>query len=180
MAGEQQDQGVTQQQLCLLARDVLEAARDTGLSVATAESCTGGNIASLLTCIEGLSHMFEAGFVAYSDEAKSDVLGIPASDVEIHGAVSRAIALAMAAGAVSRSRADIAVAVSGYTGDAGPHENGLVHIAVADSAGRTMHREYHFGEVERDEGRSLAASAALKLLKQALLAVPRREPEDLQ
>jgi nicotinamide-nucleotide amidase len=159
------------QDLSPLAASVLEAAERAGATLAVAESCTGGHIASLLTGIEGRSHMFEAGFVTYSDKAKSDVLGIPAGDVERYGAVSKQVALAMAAGAVRSSRSKIAVSVTGFTGGAPPgEENGLVHIAVAEEAGPTFHREYHFGEVERDERRNLAASAALAMLKNALAA----------
>lgn len=148
-----------------LAEEVLRAAKQRDMSVAAAESCTGGHIASLLTGAEGLSHMFEAGFVTYSDKAKTDILGIPAEDVERYGAVSRNVVQAMAAGAVKSSRSQIAVAVSGFTGGAPPgEENGLVHVAVANDAGRTFHREYHFGDVDRDEGRDRAAEAALQLL----------------
>jgi len=159
------------QDLSPLAAAVLEAAERAGLSVAAAESCTGGHIASLLTGAEGLSHVFEAGFVAYSDKAKSDVLGVPADQVERFGAVSREVALAMAEGALKGSRSTIAVAVSGFTGGAPPgEENGLVHIAVVDENGRSFHREYHFGEVDRDEGRDLAAASALELLRKAIAA----------
>jgi nicotinamide-nucleotide amidase len=157
--------------LSALAAEVLRAAEQAGLTVAAAESCTGGHIASILTGVEGLSHVFEAGFVTYSDKAKSDVLGILAEDVERCGAVSREMALAMAAGALKSSRSDIAVAVTGFTGGAPPgEENGLVHIAVVNEAGHSFHREYHFGEVERGHGRDLAAGAALAMLRNAIAA----------
>ena len=95
------------QDLPALAEEVLRAAEQADMSVAAAESCTGGHIASLLTGVEGLSHMFEAGFITYSDKAKTDVLGIPTGDVERYGAVSREVALAMAAGAMKNSRSRI-------------------------------------------------------------------------
>jgi nicotinamide-nucleotide amidase len=162
--------------LSALAAETLRAADGAGLTVAAAESCTGGHIASMLTGIEGLSHVFEAGFVTYSDKAKSDVLGIPGEDVSQFGAVSREVALAMAAGALKSSRSNIAVAVTGFTGGAPPgEENGLVHIAVVDETGRSFHREYHFGEVERIDGRDLAAGAALAMLKNAIAAPAKEE-----
>lgn len=159
--------------LVLEARKILEAAAlDADMSISCAESCTGGSIAFLLTGVEGLSHMFEAGFVVYSDKAKGGVLGIPTQAIEEYGPVSPEIALAMARGVLDRSQSDVAVAVSGYTGDAGPHENGLVHIAVADKTGRSFHKEFHFGEVDRDEGRDLASAAALALLLDTILSAP--------
>ena len=151
-----------------LAQEVLEAARDTEMAICTAESCTGGMVASLLTDVEGLSTWFRSGFVVYSDEAKTALLGIPARDVQEHGAVSREIARAMARCALRRSGSDVAIAVSGYTGAAGSHENGLVHVAVADAAGHDRHREHHFGDVVRTEGRALASAAALRLLLEAI------------
>ncbi len=103
------------------------------------------------------------------------MLGVPAGTSSGYGAVSKEVALAMAAGAVKSSRSKIAVAVSGFTGGAPPgEENGLVHVAVAHDTGRTYHREYHFGDVERDRGRDVAAGAALAMLKTALTAAERR------
>lgn len=153
-----------------LACEVLEKAKSADILIATAESCTGGHVASLLTDIEGLSRHFDRGFVVYSDEAKTELLGIPPEEVESKGAVSREVVIAMAQGALRRSAAVAAVAVTGYTGPAGKHENGLVHIAAAHAEGHVVHRECHFGEVERDEGRNLAAAAALELLRDTICA----------
>ncbi|MCB5425176.1 CinA family protein [Altererythrobacter sp. CC-YST694] len=155
--------------LSQLAEDLLQAAVDRDFSVASAESCTGGLIASTLTGIEGLSSAFSSGFVTYSDEAKTGLLGIPMAQIDRYGAVSPQIALAMARRALAISDADVAVAVSGYTGPAGGHENGLVHVAARDRAGQEIHGEFHLGEVERNEGRQLAAAAALRILHDAIL-----------
>lgn len=155
-------------QLSALAENVLRAACEAELTVATAESCTGGMVALHLTGVEGLSSWFRCSFVTYSDETKAAMLDIPISDIRGYGAVSEEIALAMAEQARRISQAGVAVAVSGYTGAAGPHENGRVHVAACDSAGHRMHREFHFGEVSRDEGRQLATIAALRVLEEAI------------
>ena len=151
-----------------LARQVLELADDAGMVIATAESCTGGQIASVLTEVEGLSNRVHCSFVTYSDTSKNELLGIPLSLIKSEGAVSKDVVLAMAEGALSRSSADIAVAVSGYTGSAGKHENGLVHFAVCKRDGYRIHRECHFGPVEREEGKAIATRFALDLLQAAL------------
>lgn len=90
-----------------------------GRMLATAESCTGGGVARAVTDVAGSSAWFERGFVTYSDEAKQEMLGVPAATIAAHGAVSAAVVEAMAAGALARSRADVAVAVSGVAGPGG-------------------------------------------------------------
>lgn len=133
--------------------------------IATAESCTGGLLASLLTDIEGLSNCFERGFVCYSLDAKTSMLGIERIEIERHGAVSREIALAMTAGALANSRADIAIAITGFAGPAGKHDEvGLIHIAVQARSGETIHRKCHFGDGGRDRTRQLAVKAALEMM----------------
>jgi nicotinamide-nucleotide amidase len=102
-----------------MAFEVLKAACDRELRVATAESCTGGLLAALLTDIEGCSHAFERGFVCYTDEAKIEMLGVDADLLARLGAVSHDVAEAMAAGALARSRADIALSITGYTDNSG-------------------------------------------------------------
>ena len=108
-------------------RHLLAKASERGLTLATAESCTGGMIASLLTDVQGVAHVFDRGFVTYSEEAKTGLLGVPPDLIAVEGAVSRAVALAMAEGALARSSADIIIAVTGFA-DAGD-ERGLVHFA---------------------------------------------------
>lgn len=150
--------------LAALGRSVLQLAEAAGSPVATAESCTGGYVAALLSGAEGVSHFFVGSLVVYSDEAKTRLLQIPRSEIDRYGAVSRKIVEAMAMGALEATGAGIAVAVSGYTGPPGEDENGLVHFAVADHSGALHHVERNFGDVTRDTGRRLAAEQALALL----------------
>ncbi len=152
------------------AEQVLREVERAGLRIVTAESCTGGLIASLLTDIEGLSRNFERGFVTYSEEAKCELLGIEPVFIARHGAVSREVALAMAAGALVNSRADIALAVTGFAGKAGQRdEPGLVHLAVRGRGERSFTRECHFGDAPRDRVRILVVGAALEMLEQYAL-----------
>src|SRR5438270_3301576 len=142
---------------------------DRNLTVATAESCTGGMLAALLTDIEGAGHGFERGFVAYTKGAKAELLGIDPSLLEHNDAVSEVVARAMAEGALKRSSADIALGVTGFAGPAGDGcEEGLVHMALARRNGRTAHREEHFGVVGRGAVRVNSLKAMLEMLEQAL------------
>ena len=116
------------------AEDLLQGARVGGLKIATAESCTGGLIAGLLTEIAGSSDVFERGFVTYSNAAKMQLLGVPKGMLQTHGAVSEETAAAMAKGALAASLADIAVAVTGVAGPGGGTAEkpvGLVHFGLA-------------------------------------------------
>jgi nicotinamide-nucleotide amidase len=151
------------------ARVVLEKACDRNLTLATAESCTGGLLASLLTDVEGASHAFERGFVVYTDAAKSELLGIPLEDIERHGAVSAEIARAMAEGALKASGADMAIATTGFAGPGAPgDEPGLVHFACACKGGDTLSREEHFGDIGRGPVRIECMRVALEMLSQVL------------
>ncbi|MGN6773075.1 MAG: CinA family protein [Rhizobiaceae bacterium] len=102
-----------------LARQVLAACEERGIMLATAESCTGGMIAAALTDIAGSSTVVDRGFVTYSNEAKTEMLGVRLETLETHGAVSRETAIEMAAGALAHSRAGIAVSVTGVAGPGG-------------------------------------------------------------
>lgn len=151
-----------------IARTVLVKAVRQNLTFATAESCTGGLIASVLTDVEGLSSAFECGFVVYTSEAKSELLNVEPELINLKGAVSQEIAVAMAQGALQRSRADIAIAVTGFAGPAGPQdEEGLVHFACA-RRGRFLwcHKE-HFGKIGRDAVRQRSLWTALAMLQDA-------------
>ena len=142
---------------------------DQGLTITTAESCTGGMLAALLTDIEGAGHGFERGFVTYTKEAKTELLGIEPDLLDQNDAVSEAVARAMAEGALTRSQADVALGVTGFAGPAGEgREEGLVHIALARRGGRTEHREEHFGAVGRGEVRVQSLKTMLEMLEQAL------------
>ena len=151
------------------ACDVLDRADERSLRIATAESCTGGLLAALLTDVRGRGHVFERGFVTYTNEAKSELLGIPMDLIDEHGAVSRTIALAMARGALDRSRADFALSITGFAGPGGPDdEEGLVHFACARREGDTCHREEHFGAIGRGGVRIAALEVALAMVNEAL------------
>jgi nicotinamide-nucleotide amidase len=148
---------------------VLRTACDRGLRLATAESCTGGLVASLLTDVEGRSHAFDRGYVVYSDAAKTQVLGIPAELLAAQGAVSRAVAIAMAERALARSGADVAFAVTGFAGPAGDgDEEGLVHFACARRGGATAHREAHYGAVGRGPIRLECVKVATAMIQEML------------
>ena len=142
---------------------------DRELTVATAESCTGGMLAALLTDIEGAGRGFERGFVTYTKQSKSELLGIEPNLLDQNEAVSEVVARAMAEGALKCSQADVAIGVTGFAGPAGPHnEEGLVHFALARRNGRTLHREMHFGSVGRGTVRVNSLKVMLEMLEQAL------------
>ena len=142
---------------------------DRELTVATAESCTGGMLAALLTDIEGAGHGYDRGFVTYTKDAKAELLGIGRDILDRNEAVSEVVARAMAEGALARSKADIAIAVTGFAGPAGgEHEEGLVHMAVARRGKRTAHRIEHFGAIGRGPVRVKSLKAMLNMLEQAL------------
>lgn len=141
------------------------------LMIATAESCTGGLIAGALTEIAGSSAAVDRGFVTYSNEAKTEMLGVPASVLARHGAVSETVARAMAEGALARSRADVTVAVTGIAGPGGGSAGkpvGLVHLAAARKTGETLHRECRFGDIGRRAIREGTVLAAFALVRQAI------------
>jgi nicotinamide-nucleotide amidase len=142
---------------------------DKRLTVATAESCTGGMLAALLTDIEGAGHGFDRGFVTYTKQSKTDLLGIAHSILERNDAVSETVARAMAEGAIERSKADLAIGITGFAGPAGAgKEEGLVHIALGRRNGQTKHREEHFGPKGRGAIRVQSLKAMLETLEQEL------------
>ena len=142
---------------------------DKGLTVATAESCTGGMLAALLTDIEGAGHGFDRGFVTYTKEAKAELLGIPSELLDRNDAVSETVARAMAECALARSSADIALGVTGFAGPAGENcEEGLVHFALARRGGETVHREEHFGAIGRGEIRVKSLKCLLEMIEGAI------------
>ena len=147
-------------------RRLLAKACERELVLATAESCTGGMLASLLTDVQGVAHGFDRGFVTYSEAAKTEMLGVPAALIEEKGAVSREVAVAMAEGALSRSRANIALAITGFA-DTG-EEPGLVHFACARNGRITAHREEHFGPVGRGATRIAALGVAVEMMTEML------------
>ena len=152
-----------------LARAVLALYRERGWMVATAESCTGGLIAGCLTEIAGSSDVVDRGFVTYSNEAKQAMIGVPADVLEAHGAVSEPVARAMAEGALGRSHASVAVAVTGVAGPGGGTADkpvGLVHLATARRDGETQHRRMLYGDLGREGIRLATVVTALDMLKE--------------
>jgi nicotinamide-nucleotide amidase len=150
-----------------VAEEVLARARASGLRIATAESCTGGLIAALLTEIPGSSDVLERGFVTYSNSAKTEMLGVPEDLLVRDGAVSETVARRMAEGAVQYSPAQVAVAVTGIAGPGGgtPQKPvGLVHIAAARDGLGTLHERHLFGDRGRTAIRMASVEAALRLL----------------
>jgi nicotinamide-nucleotide amidase len=157
--------------LLVRATELIVRYRGAGLMVVTAESCTGGLIAGLLTEIPGSSNVVERGFVVYSNAAKEELLGVRASTLARHGAVSEETARAMAEGALEASRADVAVSVTGIAGpDGGTAAKpvGLVHFACARRGAATVAREERFGDIGRDAVRLAAVRVGLDLLEAAV------------
>lgn len=166
------------QTLVSQAEETLEFCRKHDFTVTTAESCTGGLVAAYLTHIAGASDIVERGFVTYSNASKVELLGVDAQIVEEHGAVSRQTVLAMAAGALWRSHASLAVAITGIAGPGGGSDEkpvGLVHFAIARRVSvseqqldfKALHHEERFGDIGRSEVREEAVAFALKMLMQA-------------
>ncbi len=154
--------------LLRLAEVVLADARVKKLRIATAESCTGGLIAGLLTEIPGSSDIVDRGFIVYSNRAKTDMLNVPGDLIADMGAVSEAVARSMAEGAVENSHAHMAVAVTGVAGPGGGTKMkpvGLVHIAAAREGRSILHEAHRFGDIGRTEIRLKTVEAGLLLLQ---------------
>jgi nicotinamide-nucleotide amidase len=149
------------------AAELLERCRNARLKLVTAESCTAGLIAATLGAVPGASRVLERGFVTYSNEAKAEVLGVPADLIASKGAVSAEVARAMAEGALKQSRADLAVAVTGIAGpDGGSADKpvGLVHLAAARRGGARLHEERRFGDLGRQQVQAETVLAAFDLV----------------
>ncbi len=149
-----------------LARRVVEAYRHAGLRLALAEASTGGLVAACLTDIPGASAVLERGFVPYSNEAKTEQLGVPVALMVAHGAVSEEVALALAEGALAHSLADVALAETGIAGPSGgtaAKPVGLVHLAVRRRGGFSS-CERHVFSGDRGAIRRAAAARGLELL----------------
>ena len=151
------------------ARRVIEICSSKGLTVATAESCTGGLVTAALTEIPGSSAVVVCSFVTYSNDAKQNLLGVPESVLRSYGAVSRPTALAMADGALARTPADLAVAVTGIAGPGGGSAEkpvGLVHFAAAARSGERRAHEERFGDIGRTVVRRRSVGVALAMLEE--------------
>lgn len=148
---------------------VLDLARARGAKIATAESCTGGMIGAALTDVAGSSDVFDRGFITYSNDAKVEMLGVRAETLAAHGAVSEQVAAEMAAGALARSRAGLAVSVTGIAGPGGSENKpeGRVCFGLATARG-TQTEAVDFGALGRDQVRRATVAHALALLARAL------------
>lgn len=147
--------------------DFIKLFTERKLTIATAESCTGGLIAAMLTEVPGSSLVLDRGFVTYSNEAKTEMLGVDAGLIARVGAVSRDVAIAMVEGAIARSRADVAVSVTGIAGpDGGSAEKpvGLVHLAALRRGGVPVHRECRFGDIGRQKVRLATVAVAIEMM----------------
>ena len=161
---------VFSEELFASAQSLLSLYRQAGLRIATAESCTGGLVAALLTEVAGSSDVVECGFVTYSNEAKMEMLGVTEGTLMAHGAVSRETAEEMALGAQSRSRADVAVSITGIAGPGGATPTkpvGLVHLASARE-GQVLKAVHEIFPGDRSAVRLAALRQALSLLHDAV------------
>lgn len=152
------------------AKRIIETLRTKNRKLVTAESCTGGLLAGAITAVPGSSDVFFGGYVTYSNDAKEQMIGVPRDLIERHGAVSEAVAHAMAEGAIRTTGADLAVSVTGIAGPGGgsPHKPvGLVYIGVASVFDGPRVERHMFGEAGRDEVRLASLRAALRLLEEA-------------
>ena len=150
------------------AAALLALCRAKGLMIATAESCTGGLVAALLTSVAGSSDVVDCGFVTYSNDAKRRMLGVPPDILDRFGAVSRECAIAMAEGALANSKGNLAVAVTGIAGPGGgtaAKPVGLVHFSCARKGETPIHRKEEFGDIGREAVRVASVALALALLE---------------
>ena len=153
------------------AAALVAACRTRGLVLATAESCTGGLLSALLTEVPGSSAAFDRGFATYSNAAKAEMLGVPPALITAEGAVSEAVARAMASGVLAHSRADVAVSITGVAGPGGgtaAKPVGLVHFACARRGAAVAAVERRFGDIGRGAVRTAAVAQAMEMFEAAL------------
>jgi nicotinamide-nucleotide amidase len=161
------DRMMSSEQLIARATALLELCRRKKLKIATAESCTGGLVAATLTEIAGSSDVVERGFVTYSNDAKTAMLGVPEAVLASHGAVSRETAEAMARGALVHAPVELAVSITGIAGPGGAVPGkpiGLVHFVAVKRNGRLVHRERRYGDIGRANVRRACVFEALTML----------------
>ncbi|MFN3960087.1 MAG: CinA family protein [Parvularculaceae bacterium] len=154
-----------------LAQRIIDKAGAEGVMLAAAESCTGGLVAAAITDVPGASAVLDRGFVVYSNEAKTEMLGVPPAIIARHGAVSGPVARAMASGALKNSRADIAVSVTGVAGPSGGSAKkpvGLVWFGLAVRSGPVRIERRVFADLDRNLVRLRAAETALGLVLNGL------------
>jgi nicotinamide-nucleotide amidase len=160
------------------AKKLLDICRRKELTIATAESCTAGLVAGTLSEVPGVSSMLERGFITYSNQAKQEMLGVPAATLDAHGAVSRETAEAMAKGALARAPVNLAISVTGIAGpDGGSADKpvGLVHFGGASRGGQFVHVEKRFGNPGRAEVRKRSVLQAFVMLHELAEKEPARK-----
>ncbi len=163
--------GLFPEELLAAASRLIDGCRARRLMIASAESCTGGLIAALITSIAGSSDVFERGFVTYSNDAKCELLGVDPALIARYGAVSAEVAAAMAAGAITHSRAQLGVSVTGVAGPGGGTAQkpvGLVYVGTARLGQAPRVQAYAFGPRSRQAIRQASAAEALALLGKAI------------
>lgn len=149
------------------ASEILDKARQAGLKIATAESCTGGLVAGCLTEIPGSSDVVERGFVVYSNDAKTELLGVSMNVIAEHGAVSAEVARALAEGAIAWSHADLSVSITGIAGPGGGSNEksvGLVYFGAMRKGQEPIVERHEFGDIGRSNVRLASVKVALRLL----------------
>ncbi|WP_169569157.1 CinA family protein [Sneathiella limimaris] len=153
-----------------LAAQVIEQAKAKGISIATAESCTGGLIGGALTDVSGSSAVVDRGFITYTNKAKMQVLGVSAETLREVGAVAEKTAREMAIGAIRKSASELSVAVTGIAGPGGSDykPGGRVHLATANLNGVLEHRKMDYGDIGRDKVRIATIITALEMLLNAI------------
>lgn len=152
-----------------VAVELIRLCAAKNLTVATAESCTGGLVAGALTEVPGSSAVVDRGYVTYSNAAKREMLGVPVTTLKDYGEVSRQTAEAMARGALAKGKVDLAVAITGIAGPGGGSAEkpvGLVHFAAASRSGTSMHAAKRYGDIGRDEVRRQSVRQALAMLRE--------------
>lgn len=157
----------------MTAEEIVERMIARGLMLATAESCTGGLVAAAITDVAGASNVMDRGFVTYSNAAKTQMLGVPEELIDLHGAVSAEVAQAMVLGALAKSNADVAVAITGIAGPGGGSLEkpvGLVHFGCAMQGRDTRLLSCVFEGEDRAGVRKRATEQALALVWQAISA----------
>lgn len=149
-----------------LAKEVLDRLKTQGLTIATVESCTGGMVAAALTDIPGSSVVVDRGYVTYSNQAKAEMVGVPMTLIEAHGAVSAEVAQAMAEGALQHSPADIAVAITGIAGPGGSEfkPEGLVCFCATSRTGAPVSTVCQYGAIGRAKVRAKSVDQALTMV----------------
>jgi nicotinamide-nucleotide amidase len=160
---------MAQLELIEMARALIDLCRAKKLTIATAESCTGGLVAATLTEIPGSSDVFDRGFVTYSNDAKQAMLGVPVDALATFGAVSHETAESMASGALARAGVDLAISITGIAGPGGALPGkpvGLVHFAATSRGGGLINQERRFGDIGRAQVRLASVAVALVMLRE--------------